>query len=167
MIFIEPKKGKGGIYIMFSYIVWNTNMQNPYDWRKEFVKCVFLHLEFIYFLLYQEITGLSRVCRSKERWRDQRRGSTSLDWRSGATSMCPLTSLTTTWESDTDRERDTQGSVMYNIIYTPQQSCIWSWKPVLRGDFFHKGQFLQSRARGGKSAVASLYFFLEGEPFSR
>lgn len=50
---------------------------------------------------------------------------------------------------------------MYNI-YTPQQSCIWSLKPVLRGDFFQLGEgggsSYNQGIRGGKGVVGSRYF---------
>lgn len=36
MIFIKPKKGKKrNLHQVFSYIIWNTNMQNPHHWKKE------------------------------------------------------------------------------------------------------------------------------------
>lgn len=50
---------------------------------------------------------------------------------------------------------------MYNIIYTPQQRCIRSLKPVLRGDFFQWGGGKSSYnqgIRGGKGVVGSRYF---------
>lgn len=36
MIFIKPKKGKKrNLHQVFSYIIWNTNMQNPHHWKKK------------------------------------------------------------------------------------------------------------------------------------
>ena len=39
MIFIKPKKGKKEEFTSsFSYIIWNTNMQNPHHWKKKINK---------------------------------------------------------------------------------------------------------------------------------
>lgn len=110
--------------------------------------------------LYQEITGLSRVCHTTELWRDQRSGSNR--WRPEAAKQThvsprpsPITSVRIVTQTETDTEK---GSIMYNIIYTPQQSCIWSWKSVLRGDFFSLGYPYNQGIRGGKGVVGSWYF---------
>ena len=73
------------------------------------------------FLLYQEITGSSRVCRTTELWRDQRSGSKSAGTGGhGPNSQVslhpsPKTSVRIVTQTETDRERKCN---VQHYIYT-------------------------------------------------
>lgn len=51
MIFIKPKRKREEFTSSFSYIIWNTNMQNPHHWKKKINK--------IKWILHQGLACLS------------------------------------------------------------------------------------------------------------